>query len=238
MSLSFRFLFCLFICYNLNAQDSSEMKVSYLAFDSIVNIENTNLINGSRFTDNYRSTKQNHRFFNSYEFLTGSLIYEAQPFFDLNIKYDLYKDQVILQLPNEKNYFNVNLITDKISEFKIGNQQFKNFKNHASLLKLNMTGFLEIIHSSEVLNLYVKHKKSRKEVIKRNRLEHLFKARKSYLLLYNDIFYLIKSKKDVKRIFPNFTKFINEHYTNSGLLKRNPDIFMVNLFKGINQKIR
>ena len=40
-----------------NAQDY-EHRQMYIGFDTAVNINNTSLINGTRFTDIYRSTKQ------------------------------------------------------------------------------------------------------------------------------------------------------------------------------------
>ena len=56
----------------------------------------------------------------------------------------------------KKNHFNIELISDKINEFKIGDQYFINFKNDERLKKLDASGFLEKIYESQRLKTIFK----------------------------------------------------------------------------------
>lgn len=229
-------LILLLFCPAIHSQESDTNY--YKAFDSIVGIENTNLLNGTQFIDKYRSTETNNRFFKSYEFLNGSIVYDSQLYNNLKIKYDLHKDQIVLELPNKNNYFQLNINTDKVKQFTIDKHVFINYSNNnTSLNALEINGFLEPIFKGNNIELFIKHFKSRKESIKGSRVESDFKLKSQFLYLYKEKFYLLKSKNKLKKVFPKQADSINEYYKNNSILfKRNPNDFMLKLFKLIDSQ--
>jgi len=222
-------------CYSIHSQDTNNSDY-YKAFDAIVGIENTNLINGVQFIDNYRYTQKHHRFFNSHEFLNGSIVYDSQLYNNLKIKYDLYENQVILELPTEIDFFQLIVNTNKITEFTIENHRFINFNSNKAFQALEINSFLEPIYSNK-LQLYLRHSKSRIVQLKNNIVESKFKLNSQYVYFYNEKFYLFKSKNKLKKVFPKQANSINQFYKdNTILLKKNPTNFMIKLFALIDNQ--
>ncbi|WAC02554.1 hypothetical protein N7U66_02305 [Lacinutrix neustonica] len=71
-------------------------------------------------------------------------------------------------------------------------------------------GPLEVIFSSPSIKFYAKRKKTIDEKIKGIQITYLFRESDSYFLLYNNVFYAIDSRKDLRKIFPDLRKDIKK----------------------------
>ncbi len=231
--LLFSFLLISFQSGFSQSDDYKEEKNYYLAFDSIVGAANTGLYNGKRYIDRFRSSKENHRFFKDYAFANGYVMYNNQPYFNINLMYDLYEDILIAKLKGDKNFFNMVFISNDVKEFNIYDTHFVNILNYSN--DDNTPGFAELLYESDKLVLLKKYEKDKKDKLKRQTVVHEFNLVTSYLVSNGDNLTAIKSKKDFKTIFPNKIDSIYAYYKdNKSLQENNPDLFMIKLAQLIN----
>ena len=122
-----RYLILLFFCINsssLFSQNNSSSENYYNWFDNIIGINNTNLLNGIEFKEEYRTLENNSQYFFSNQFIPGDLIYNGQPYYDVDMKYDIYEDQLIIRLVDNTGYFAIKLIKELVESFKRGKTGF------------------------------------------------------------------------------------------------------------------
>ncbi len=184
----------------------------YSSFDKIIGIQNTDLSYGVLFEEKYIKRKGNHNYLLQDQFTTGKIIYRGDSFFNVKMKYDLVDDIIIINITNDLN--NISIIPEKelITEFTIHNSKFIFTKQH---------GFLEEIISKKTFSLYKKHIKTKKEKSDRKYIYYTFKKKEKNLLLYNEEYYFINSKKDFIKIFPENKKLIIKFYLKNKFLLNN-----------------
>lgn len=222
LTFSFIILSC---CSVTNAQSSY-----YKTFDSIIGQSQTNLYNGLKYNDKYRATPENHKFYASHQSIKSDIVYDGQPFFDVDLKYDLVNDLVIIQPKGDKKYIEIQLISDQVSDFKIGKHHFYNLTQNKDLAALGYKGFFDKSYSGTYLNLYTKSIKKVKERIVGNRLNYSFDQYDSNFIESNSKIYEVSSKNDFKKLFPDKSSEINQFYKDyKDLLKSSPSDFMKRL---------
>ncbi len=221
----------------INGQSLSDKKDYYKWFDTVIKNENTDLYNGTVFINRYRTVGEKHRFFKVEKFLTGIVTYGCQPYYDLPIQYDIYQDQLIVNLKLGYGEVALQLIKDQVEGFVIDQTEFVNISND-SLSKLGEGGFYEVLLDGSILTLFKKHKKSIRKRIRNGKAFYEYPSSYNFLLFYNKNYWIVKRKKEVIEIFPMFRKEINNYYETYGkLLKSNPDSFRKSLFERIQTLI-
>lgn len=174
-------------------------------FDKIIGLENTKLYNGKRYYNIYKATDNNHNFFTASNFIKGDIIYDGSPFYNTNLKYDIFNDQLIFKPNGDKGFINIELIQDKVLSFSFKNHHFVN-SNTITENKGLITGYVEVIYKTASLTLYAKRKKTVTERIRGNKLVYLFSNEPSFYLSHAGILSEIKSSKSFKKIFPDLSK--------------------------------
>ena len=218
-------------------QDNSVLNNYYNWFDDQVGIENTGLFNGLRYKEKYRTQDGNHKFYISSEYKKGNIEYDGQKYYDIEMKYDIYEDQIIVNLPTKEGNSIIQLIDEKIENYNIYNMEFVRVadKNNSTN---NKSGFYETIYQSNKLASYKKYKKVISKHLNSGFVYYKFKERDEYYIYLNDTFYLIDSKKDVIKIFPEFKKEIKDHYKkNERMISSNYDMFIKELSEKISNNI-
>ena len=234
MRLSILLFFLISISYAQKNNSDSQ----YLAFfDSIVGNENTEFFNGKRYIEKLPTTEIDFPFFKTSKFLKGSIIYDNQQFYNLDLKYDLISDQLIAKLPNNNNFFLISLINERISSFTIDNNSFVNINDNEKLKSLGYKGYFQLIHDGNNLDLYIKHLKTVKKKIDK-KVNYSYKENNVHLIQFDTDFYKIKSVKDIIKIFPEKKKDIRNYYNSfKSLQKSNPDLFYKNLIEFLDGRI-
>ncbi|WP_117883293.1 hypothetical protein [Aureibaculum luteum] len=215
------------------AQPNLDEKNYYNWFDKSIGQENTDLFNGELYTKTYRTENKNHNFFINDDFITGTIAFKNQNFYDISIKYDIYNDEIIAKLKNSSgNYSHVQLNKGFVNAFTIHekNFYFLNVKNEY----FELTGFYEVTKIGSQFVFYTKHYKQKEEYIKGNLIYDNFLKKEKNFLLYNTVYYEVNNKKDLKNTFPSLKKEINLLYKkNKHLKKSSKNTF----FKKIIQQI-
>ena len=214
---------------DLSFSQLNDKRAYYNWFDDQVGIENTALFNGIRYKELYRVNGDLHKFYKSPDFLIGDVIYQGQPYFDQQLKYDLYEDQIIVQLTSQSGSSIMKLIKDQIDAFQIEGKQFYHLRDlEVYKSKEIIDDFYELMHEGKALRLFKKNKKIQNKVLEKKVVYYQFRAKDEYYLLYEDVFYPVKSKSDFLKIFPNNKKQINDYFaSNKYLMKTDYDAFML-----------
>lgn len=226
------FLFGLFLnTPKIFSQNNNEV-LTYNWFDKNLGKESLNYNNGTGHLNFDRTINDSHRYYNTTEFKNGSIIYEGQSYFNLDLKYDLFNDQLIARPYIESPNIQINLIKEKVDSFKIDNENFINIKQTSTNFK---SGYYEemIVGNNDVL--YIKYNKEKKDVIKDYSVFIDYKSHNDYLLLKDNKLTLINDKKEIIKLYPDQKRKINDFFLmNKDLRKTNQVLFMKNLIKYIN----
>ncbi len=230
-------LFVLFLNLKFNiahGQTASSKEKYYQWFDASVKNENTGLYNGTVFVNRYRVVGEKHRFFTTNDFLTGTITYDGQTYYDLPIQYDIYQDELIVKLKQGYRDVALQLIKDKVQSFVIDNTPFINVVND-SLSQNDKDGFYEELLETSTLSLLKKYNKGRRKRVKNGQAFYEFSASYDHVLLYDQKYFDVRNKNEIVDIFPQFKEEINSFFNTSRKLKKSdPDAHKIALFKKIH----
>ncbi len=208
---------------------AQELKPIYKKHDQTINLKNTILSYGDLFVDEITKIKGNHNYFSSNEFLFADLKYRDHFFFDVQIKYDLIKDNIIIKIPDDKGDYLLVLDKESVESFKI---------NHHQFIKTDKYGFLEKKKIGEKISFYKKHLKIPKQKLDKSFIYYTFKKKEKYYIKYNNHFSQINSKKDLIKILPNCEEIIKTFYKKEKILRnKDQDSFFIKLIQSINKKL-
>lgn len=219
-------------------QTSTKNDATYLWFDEIVGIENTPLIDGVEYEEEHRVLNEKTKFFKSSDFLDGTVTYKNQPYFGLQLKYDLYESNVLVRLPNRIGGTTLRLIKNEIQDFTIDGHAFSAITDKDDV-GVGFSGFYEKLFKGTYLALYTKYNKYALERRDRKNLYYEFNdGENEHLIQYQTKFYRINGKKDLVELFPEYKDEIRAHYKrNKTKEKRRSGSFMSSLVNQIDNKL-
>jgi hypothetical protein len=222
---------------NLYGQTNSETSL-YNWFDNTVGKENLGAHNGSLHINPYRTVDKNNHCYIYEEFNKGDISYDGQSYYDVNLKYDVYKDALIIKPHETSDYMSVNLIQEKTDSFSINGKNFVNLSHSKSALPEFIKGYYEEIPIGNKIIFYIKHHKDRREIIKDVTVYNEFEEKNEFFLNYENTFYKVNTKKEIVKIFPKYKNKIDDFYSeNKDMEKSNKNKFTENLMKFISNFI-
>ena len=219
--------------FSIYGQNSSEV-VLFNAFDEHVGIENTGLYQGIVYVEKYRTINERVHFHKGVNFLPGSVYYDGQWYYNLDVKYDVYDDKVLLRLVTEAGGGTIQLFKGYLDEFVLDGEHFvKILEKDAPLLSEH--GFYAISMEGIYFTLYTKYTKRSFEKRDKKFLYYEFlNGSSEYALFYKGQYHRFNSKKEVIDLFPELKKEIKAFY---GLArtqsKADPNGFKISLAKRI-----
>lgn len=218
---------CLTTTALLTAQQSGMYDAYYLEFDAMVGIENTDLYNGTEYIEGYKTTRDKNRFFIRSEFFPGSVVYDEQAYHGIQLKYDIFDDQLIVSLQNQEQESVIQLNKADVSQFTLDGHLFKHLKFQQKNIE-QPPGYYEVVAIYPKLILYEKHRKKRwKKEDKRVVYFEFTDAKSDFLCAYKDSFLSLRSRNDVYELFPQYKKQLKSYYAANQNLHRaaNRDLF-------------
>lgn len=224
-------LLILFLLSNLNS--FSQIKIEDF-FDTSIGKENLPLNNGAFYFNTFK-TLTSHQYYQTNKYVVGNLTYNNQYYNTVNLKYDNYKDILIFKPYGESENFGIILVSNEVSKFQLNNKSFINLSLITNDSVKNVSGYYEENLKAKDFTFYIKHKKDRREFIKNQIIYTDFEIYNEFLILTNQTYYSIKSKKDTTNLFPNYKNEINTFYNeNSKLAKDNKTEFYEKIFRFID----
>ncbi len=217
---------------------SIEKPSLYDFFDNSIGKDNLNINNGVVHSEPFRPIPNKNRYYID-EFNIGDLSFEGEIYTNVNLKYDIYDDQVIYKKNGETDNLPITVIKDKVDFFIFKNKKFVNLKSEFIKFPNLIKGFYEENYIGNEVSLYTKHHKGKIKVFELDGVYHNFIYNSYFFIKYKGIFYKIVSEKDVKNVFRIYKKEISNYYkTNKKLEQSDKKQFMENLTKQINGLLR
>ena len=210
-----------------NQEDESE---GYRWFDQLIGAENSGLYDGVVYIEKYRMRNEKQKFFRSPDFLQGSISYNGQPYFDVEMKYDLYEDEILVRS-------SAILRLDKkgIDSFRIEEKKFVKIDNgdyHA----MGVHGFFEILLETPGFTFFKKHRKKKTDRLGERLIYHEFTDENAYYLLHGRAYHIIGTKEDIIKVFPKFKKEIKARSkANRPLRKRDKGAYLSSLLDQVHE---
>ena len=221
----------IFFLYGSFAFSQSIDKSTYESFDAVIHIQNTGLANGTEYIEQHIVKNNKHKYLDTPEYRTGNVVYDGQPYYNVDLKYNVYDDLLLVRIPTTGGTAAFELHKEKVSSFEINNSRFISVKESQK----EKPRFHEILLEVDHLLLLKKHlKKARKHLDQNFTYFEFEKDSPEYLLSLNGDYYEVNSRRSIRRIFPNQEEQIKDFYrTNSSLQKSDPDTFLTLLFKDL-----
>jgi len=199
-------------------QNQDEKQAIYTLLDNVIGIDNTSIYNGNEYREKFKTLDNNHPFFNSQDFIIGTIEYNGDLYFNINIKYNLFNQEIIAKLKSKNgSEAAIKLYNSKIESFIINNQKFINVSPNSS----GVNGFYEEVSIDNDYTLLIKHQKFKKDLYRNEQLYVEFvTAKNEYLILKGNTYYTLDSKKDVINLFPDSKQKINQFYRDYRSLRK------------------
>lgn len=223
--------------HSLHSQTAKEIDI-YNWFDKTIGKENLDLNNGVLYTNPYRTINNNNLYFLDDKFEKGNLSYNGQIYYNYNLKYDIYRDILILNPSETSELIGISLNTEKVDSFTILNRNFVKVRKEQYNLPEFLTGYYEFFSFNENFIFYIKHSKTGQKKIKDDSSYYYFTDNNHFYLAYKKNLYAINRKSDLTNLFPEQKKQINEFYLmNREIKKSDLNQFMRNLMKYISNSL-
>ncbi len=209
-----RGFFLIFVlCCSFSYSQSNQVESQYYNwFDQIVGIANTALYNGVEYIETHRTTRENHKFLGSVEFVEGTVDYDGQRYYSVPMKYNVFDDELLVKLSNRKGESIIQLIKSNTYGFSIADKFFLNINTPEARMN-GVMGFYELLLTTESFTLYKKNRKNRLKIIRNNSVVYDFSESKGQFLLFRDGHYIpISARRDIADIFPQFKKELKKYY--------------------------
>ncbi|MEM9076612.1 MAG: hypothetical protein AAGC43_06210 [Bacteroidota bacterium] len=181
----------------------------YLWFDEQIGLLNSGLYASQEYVEEYQVINDKHRFFESPNYLTGTLWSQETPYHQIFLKYDLFEDQLIVYPKGLEGASAVKLTLAAVDSFQVQNRKFIKKATVDSKSKA-ITGFFEVLSKGSDYVLLKKHRKTDVRKLNRNRVYYEFKDKNEYAVEYRGVFYPVANKRDVLTIFPLSKDFQRE----------------------------
>jgi hypothetical protein len=218
---------------NAFSQNQKEKeKELYAALDKELSSGNALVNNGKFQIDNRNNLDNEHRYFSEDKLYSGDISYNNQLYFNNKVKYDILKDEVIINPENQSEKILIILDKTKVDYFSIQNKKFIKIK----LKEDEPAEYIEESLNTKNFIFYIKHKKNFKEVIKDNNLYSSYTSHNKYYIKTDNTIHEVRSKKSILKLYPQFKSVIEDYYKFSGTLESENNVkFMENLMLTINK---
>ena len=164
--------------------------------------EQNQLYNGGDYLD-YRSLKDEHPYYISEDWITGSVQYNHEQYDDVSLLYNIQTDNIITEQPSSA--VMIQLIRDKVQSFTMDGHQFVMIAKNEDL----STGFYDQLCNGNV-KLYAKRIKDFQETISGAELQRNFIEKNRYYLYKNGHYYPVKNKKSILTILGDRKRELNQ----------------------------
>lgn len=202
------------------AQAEKDLSSHYNWFDSLMGIENSEMHYGAVYVEKHRSKSKKSKFFPSPYFSPGHVVIDNLPYYSFNLKYNVYEDELLMQVANKFGGKVLQLPKGKISSFTIVNHTFIKIDIPETNNEPIDSGFYEVILEKPSFTILKKYRKLLTEQLGANLIFYEFEALDpEFVVHYNKAYHRLKKMDNVKTLFPQNIVQLNSFIKNqpSGL---------------------
>lgn len=192
--------------------------------------QHLHVFNGAEYMD-YPNYYSGHPFFGDEDYGENGLIhYEGQTYRGIPMYYDLVKDAIILEHTSQKGFTSKVLINqDQTAYFELFGQRFVRLYPDSTVDI--RPGFYRVLYEGK-LAAYAKYKKVSHEETSSGRLTGEFIPKNKYYIVKDNVFYPIKNKSSLTKLFKEDRKALNQFLTRQGI------IFSLNIENALTQSVQ
>jgi len=197
------YIIAFFLPFNFIGQTTEDSAPYYKWFDDIIGSENTDIHYGVVYFEKHRARSKKSKFFPNADFSSGSVLFGNTPHYGLDLKYNVYEDELLMRVVNRLGGGILQLYKEKVKAFEINGHRFiqvdtsKN-ENHTPL------GFYELLYEKSTFSLLKKHRRLLKLDLGSKLTFYEFEVLPfGYVLAMNDNYYPVKKGSDLKSLFPD-----------------------------------
>ena len=154
------------------------------------------LNNGRKYRASEHSLEQ-HPYYLSEDWVTGSVFYDGKYFTDVNLMYDLQQRVLVTEHYPSGNA--IELVDEKLKSFTLQGHYFEKIHIDSAASSLPRTDFYDVLYSGEIKVVAHRQKLQRKEIQSRI-VEIFYDERYRYFIFTNGIFFPVKSKGSVLKL--------------------------------------
>ncbi|SKB37907.1 hypothetical protein SAMN05660903_00492 [Salegentibacter salinarum] len=216
---------------------SQEYREVFKNFDELVNIENTNLLYGKEYVEQHATINNKHKFFQTSGFLNGDVVYSGETYYDLDLKYNVFEDLLIVRVKKEGGEATYQLFKNRIESFRIDG---RNFINISPKKNAEIQGFFEIFSEDASLKLLKNHRKKLKKILTTNFTYFEFEPEPTqYAVAISGKYFKVNSQAGWLDVFPEHKEKIESYFSSNQALKEtDPDNFLLRLFSEISESYK
>ncbi|WP_022825275.1 hypothetical protein [Hymenobacter norwichensis] len=174
------------------------------------------LYNGPEYVDYAKRyhARIGHQYFLTDEQQPGSVYYNNHYFSDLLLSYDVVLDQLLIQ--HATSPFIVRFLDKDMRYFTINEHRFIRIEADSTAPTAFRTGYYEVLVDSTV-QLLAKRAKRRQERINQRQVDIEFNVTDRLFLKKDGIYYPVKSKSSVTRLFADRSKEVQQYIKDNKL---------------------
>jgi hypothetical protein len=187
---------CLIISAHCLAQKDSSGLIPVIDAQYTSIEQSSNILNG-RSHISYPATIQGSGYFIE-GWTLGTVVYEGSEYRNVQLKYDQYKDELILLHPNG---LPVILFTPRVQSFSLLGRRFLNITYGRNATPGAESGFYEILSEGKI-NLLVKRKKLLDEVVQTSGVTKSFISRNDFIAVKEGLIYKIRKESNLYDLMP------------------------------------
>lgn len=146
-------------------------------------------------------------YFESNEWIKGSVTYNNVEYKDVSLKYDMITDELIILHPN--NFFAVTLMSEKVQSFTLGQQEFI-YVPKANKLGLKQSGFYHLVVSGK-LSVLVKKTKIIEEKTLASEIERTIVMKEHFYAVKNGIATQVSGEDSVMSLLGEYTRQVRSY---------------------------
>ncbi len=189
----------------LNNAGSATAKDSAIQYYYKFTDQRSRLYNGKEFIA-YHPTIEGHAFFGDNQLHRGTVVYDALTFNDVNLQYDLVRDDLVIQ--HFDVFFKLVLIPDKVQSFFVNGHTFKRIVKD-SLNKIPLaTGYYDFLHEGDT-ELLVRRTKRLEETVTDRVIQRI--AAKDFFYIHKDgVYHPVRSLKGLLSVLKERSRDIRQ----------------------------
>ncbi|WP_299535312.1 hypothetical protein [Ulvibacterium sp.] len=197
------------------AQTKENLGPYYNWFDTAIGIENQEIHYGAVYSEKHRAKSKKSKFFPSPYFTKGDVVIDNLPYYSLELKYNVYEDELLMQVANNLGGKILQLHKDKISSFTIAGHWFTKIDGVEAQKTHISSGFYEVILEKPSFTLLKKHRRLLTEQLGADLIFYEFEELDSeFIVRYTDSYHRLKKMQDVKVLFPQNVPELNDYLKN------------------------
>lgn len=184
------------------------------------------LYNGIEYVD-YDKYIKGHQFYESQDWENGAIHYDGVLYRNVPLHYDLMRDEVIVEHPNETG--EIRLIPERVQYFSLLNHTFIRLVADSAKSSLGRTGYFDLLYDGNV-QVLAKRSKEIEEKITNLAVNRTFLQKDRYFVQQSGVYHAVKSKKSVLKLFNEHKKTLAKNLRRDGIrFKTDRELAMIKL---------